>query len=71
MGYIDLRGNEVMKIKQDFDYSIYHDYCYLKSDGERWGWENEKAMLLDLSKCSNERRIYFKDWKPILLKEIS
>lgn len=67
-GYLNMQGNEIMKVEQDFDYSIYKDFWYYRVDGKIWGWEDYRGRELDFSKCSEERKIYFKDWKPITKK---
>lgn len=72
-GYLDLQGNEVMKVEHDFDYSIYSKYFrYYPAEEKERAW---KRILdrspIDFSKCSLERDIHFKDWSPIVTPDYS
>jgi len=68
-GYLDMQGNEVMKVEQDFDYSVYKNKDfdpYIVEDKEQ-AWERILAMPpIDPLKCNRVREVYFKDWQPII-----
>ncbi|MDH6310150.1 hypothetical protein M2451_003042 [Dysgonomonas sp. PFB1-18] len=68
-GYLDLEGNEIMKIEQDFDYSVYKDFNYYRADDRRWGWEDYCGRTPDFSKCILQKEVCFKDWKPVFQEE--
>lgn len=68
-GYIDLQGNEIMKIEQDFDYFIYNNIYYdpYQVEEKEQAWERILNMEpIDFSKASSPQKVHFKDWKPIV-----
>ena len=64
-GYIDDYGNEIIEVEQDFDFALYRDFCYYIEGGQgKWG--DPQGYTLDLRKCSEEKDVYFEDWKPVV-----